>query len=161
MNTAIQTYLSKVNEQFKTGNATEHSYRGAMADLFVAIINDSAVTVVNEPKRSACGAPDYIISRGDIPLGFVEAKDIGKNLDDKGYKEQFDRYKNSLDNLIITDYLEFRFYRNGELYDKCRIGSVVDGCITGEHDTTHFEHLIQDFITNVTSTKSSFEPTFP
>ena len=49
--------------------------------------------VTNEPSRVACGAPDYIITRKNIPVGYIEAKDIGADLDNKLYKEQFDRYK--------------------------------------------------------------------
>jgi len=57
------------------------------------------------------GAPDYILTKKDIPVGFIEAKDIGdKDLDGAkktGNKEQFDRYKASLHNLMFTDYLNF------------------------------------------------------
>ena len=60
--------------------------------------------VTNEPARIACGAPDYIITKRKIPIGYIEAKDIGKPLDSKEFKEQFDRYKKSLPNLIITDF---------------------------------------------------------
>jgi predicted helicase len=52
----------------------------------------------------------------------VEAKDIPVNLNDKSLKEQFDRYRNSLDNLIITNYLTFRWYAKGELVEEIAIG---------------------------------------
>ena len=68
------------------------------------------VRATNEPKRQSCGAPDYILTKKDIPVGFTEAKDVGdKDLEGKKKsvnKEQFDRYKASLDNLIFTDYKE-------------------------------------------------------
>lgn len=58
-------------------------------------------------KGRLAGAPDYILTKKDIPIGFIEAKDIGdKDLDGvkkTGNKEQFDRYKSSLNNLIFTD----------------------------------------------------------
>jgi len=56
----------------------------------------TGMTVTNEPKRIDCGAPDYIVTRGEIPVGYIEAKDIGENLNDKLHKAQFDRYKQSL-----------------------------------------------------------------
>ena len=54
------------------------------------------------------------------PIGYIETKDIGDR-DLEGYqlkgdnKEQFDRYKSSLQNIIFTDYLRFLYYRDGEL----------------------------------------------
>ena len=52
------------------------------------------IRATNEPKRQSCGAPDYILTKKDIPVGFIEAKDIGdKDLEGKkktGNKEQFD-----------------------------------------------------------------------
>jgi predicted helicase len=48
-----------------------------------------------------------------LPIGYVEAKDINIDLDDVENDEQLKRYRASLRNLILTDYLEFRYYRNG------------------------------------------------
>lgn len=106
-------YLALVGDVHKAGNATEHTYRPALKDLLEAC--QPGVTATNEPKRIKCGAPDYIITRKDIPLGFVEAKDIGIALDDVQNGEQLKRYRESLGNLILTDYLEFRWYVSGEL----------------------------------------------
>lgn len=106
-------YLALVGDVYKAGNATEHTYRPALKDLLEAC--QPGVTATNEPKRIKCGAPDYIITRKDIPLGFVEAKDIGIALDDVQNGEQLKRYRESLGNLILTDYLEFRWYVSGEL----------------------------------------------
>jgi hypothetical protein len=92
---SINNYLEKVNQHYKSGHATEHTYRGDLAELIRSIVSD--VLVTNEPKRQSCGAPDYILTKKDIPVGFIEAKDIGdKDLEGTkktGNKEQFDRYK--------------------------------------------------------------------
>ena len=109
---AIQNYFDIIKSRYSTGISTEHTYRADLQTLLYALCTD--VVVTNEPKRQACGAPDYIITKKSIPIGYIEAKDVGKNLDDKSLKEQFDRYRASLDYLIITDYLEFRFYRDGK-----------------------------------------------
>jgi hypothetical protein len=53
-------------------------------------------TATNEPKRIACGAPDYIVTDRNIAIGYVEAKDVSVNLNDRSLTEQFDRYKSSL-----------------------------------------------------------------
>ena len=73
--TIIGDFVSRVQRIAKTGAATEHSYRPALEALFNALAE--GVTALNEPKRVACGAPDFIIQRGDIIIGHAEAKDLG------------------------------------------------------------------------------------
>ena len=123
----IKDYISELNKQFRTGIAREHSYRPALQRMMSSILEDMVVT--NEPARIDCGAPDYIISRksDNIPVAFVEAKDIDdSDLDGrKQNKSQFNRYKESLDRIIFTDYLVFHFYENGELKECIRIAKVV------------------------------------
>ena len=107
----ISDYLSEVKtELHSTSGATELSYRGALQTLLKALLPD--VTVTHEPKRVACGAPDYVLTRRNgLPLGYVEAKDLGARLDDDKHKEQFDRYRKALGNIIFTNYLEFQLWR--------------------------------------------------
>jgi len=84
--------------------------------------------VTNEPSRIACGAPDYIITtKNNVPVGYIEAKDLMKSIGDKTNKEQFLRYRAELNNLIITNYLEFRLYRDGELATSVIIGDMTSG----------------------------------
>lgn len=68
--------------------------------------------------------PDYVLTKKDIPIGYIEAKDIGVDLGSKTLKEQFDRYKAGLTNLIFTDYLEFHFYKEGTLTTKIAIARL-------------------------------------
>jgi hypothetical protein len=121
----ISEYLDNINKRFKTGISREHSYRGDLQTLLESLAPE--VLVTNEPARVACGAPDYIITRHDIPVGYIEAKDLGKPLQSKEYKEQFDRYKTSLNNLIITDYLDFWLFKDGELVTTIKIAEIQNG----------------------------------
>ena len=75
----LQHYLAAISRKLLTGDATEHTYRGDLQSLLEEV-SGSKVQAINEPKRSAAGAPDYILKRGVIPVGWIEAKDIGKNL---------------------------------------------------------------------------------
>ena len=75
----FRTYLDQVAAALKAGNATEHTHRPALKTLLEAL--DSTIIANNGPKRIACGAPDYIIIKGDLPLGYIEAKDVGADLD--------------------------------------------------------------------------------
>lgn len=67
-------YISNINKRYKLGNATEHTFRGDSQQLLEALL--PGVSATNEPKRQSCGAPDYILIKKDILVGFIEAKDI-------------------------------------------------------------------------------------
>lgn len=99
----IQEYLTSINKRYQSGIAREHTYRTDLESLIRELVPE--VEITNEPANvTNCGNPDYVITRNKIPIGFIEAKDIGKDLNSKSYKEQFDRYQKALDNLIITYY---------------------------------------------------------
>ncbi|WP_232225249.1 hypothetical protein [Seonamhaeicola sp. S2-3] len=119
----LQEYIDNLDKRYKLGNATEHTFRDDLQQLLESLV--PTIRATNEPKRQSCGAPDYILTKKDIPVGFIEAKDIGdKDLDGTkktGNKEQFDRYKASLNNLIFTDYINFHLYQDGEFITKIAI----------------------------------------
>jgi len=109
----IQKYLLQIETLLKSGQATEHSYRPALKDVFTEI---TKLYVVNEPKRSKHGAPDFIfVNSSEAPVCWAEAKDIGVSLDKIEKSEQMSRYYGYA-NLILTDGLEFCFYKNGTKY---------------------------------------------
>jgi predicted helicase len=150
----LTQYLSKLNTLFITGNAREHSYRGDLQNLIMAILPDILVT--NEPARVSCGAPDYVLTRKNIPVGYIEAKDIGVDLGSKLLKEQFERYKAGLSNLIITDYLHFEFYKDGEFVTKISIGKIEGGLIIPQPENfDQFNHLIENFALSVSQSIKS------
>ena len=150
----IQKYVDNINRRFQTGISREHSYRGDLQLLLETLAPD--VLVTNEPARIACGAPDYVITKKDIPVGYIEAKDIGLDLKSKTFKEQFNRYKASLDNLIFTDYMDFHLYINGELVTKIAIAEIQDNIIVPKTENfEQFTALIKDFCTHVSQTIKS------
>ncbi len=110
----IQSYLDEVRAKYASGQATEHSYRPALAALFGSI--DPTLTVINEPKKSEAGMPDFLFERGGVPFGWAEAKDINKDVIKlKGYSvEQRKRYEKAYPNLIYTNGVDFEFIREGE-----------------------------------------------
>lgn len=122
----IQQYIKAINEQFRTEIAREHSYRPMLQQLLDEQLPSFVVT--NEPARIDCGAPDFIISseKTNTPVFYIEAKDIDdRDLDGrKENKEQFSRYKKSLDHIIFTDYLDFHLYENGEWVKNVRLAEV-------------------------------------
>ncbi len=154
----IVQYLDHIAKRYKLGNATEHTFRGDLQHLIETLVPGIAAT--NEPKRQSCGAPDYILTRKDIPIGFIEAKDIGDtDLDGTkktGNKEQFDRYKASLGNLIFTDYLHFHFYKNGEFITRIAIAEIQnDKIVPLPANFNSFQYFITEFCTHVGQTIKS------
>jgi len=127
---AIQEYVKNVEQAYRAGNATEHTYRPYLKTLLESLVR--GITAVNEPKRVACGAPDYAITRADpsgpITVGWVEAKDIGVSLDETERTDQLkNRYLPNLPNLVLTDYVEFRWYVDGKLRLRARLGALGAG----------------------------------
>lgn len=153
INMTIQQYTDNLSRLYQTGNAREHSYRGDLQTLLSTLLPEILVT--NEPARIECGAPDYVLTKGknNIPVGYIEAKDIGVKLDSKLLKEQFDRYRNGLSNLIITDYLTFEFYRDGEKLKTITIANTIDGKIASQPEQfSEFESLIKNFVQTISQT---------
>ncbi len=151
----IVEYLNIIGKRYKSGISREHSYRGDLESLIRELVK--GVEITNEPANvTDCGNPDYVITKGKIPIGYIEAKDIGKDLKGKQYKEQFTRYKKALDNLIITDYIWFQFFQNGELIHEIKIGEIEQNSIKPITDNFEkFENLIQNFCTFIGQTIKS------
>jgi predicted helicase len=144
----LKEYIAELNRQFQTGIAREHTYRPALQNLLASLLPDLIIS--NEPARQTCGAPDYILQRrpDNIPIAFIEAKDIndpdlaGRNKN----REQFDRYKRSLDNIIFTDYLNFLFYEKGEQTESIVIAQLRDNKIIPiKENADKFQSIIKRF----------------
>lgn len=150
----INTYLQTLNIRYKTGISREHTYRGDLQTLLMTLLPD--VLVTNEPSRVSCGAPDYVLTKKDVPLGYIEAKDIGVDLHSKTLKEQFDRYKQGLSNLIFTDYLDFHFYKDGVFTTSIAIAKIENGSIIPLPENFQiFHNLILNFAQTISQTIKS------
>lgn len=102
----LSAFLTKVSDIYQGGKASEHSYRPALQELLSSI--KEGVTALNEPRRIACGAPDLILERDNITIGYLEAKDIDLGIRNmKGQnRAQQERYRGGLPNLIYTNCLD-------------------------------------------------------
>lgn len=151
----LPQYIETIAKRYKSGISSEHSYRADLESLVRELVQ--GVDITNEPSNvTDCGNPDYVITKHQIPIGFIEAKDIGKDLKSKLYKEQFLRYKKALDNLIITDYLWFQFFQNGELTHEIRIGEIEGNAIKPlAENFDEFKDLIENFCTFIGQTIKS------
>ncbi len=121
--TAMRAYLRTVADTQATGHATEHSYRPALQTLIEALGGDGT-KALNEPSHAECGAPDFIVEHSGVPMGHIECKDVGADLEQVGESTQLKRYREGLPNLILTDYLEFHWYTEGSLRESARLGRL-------------------------------------
>ena len=122
----IEQYVSEVLTQFNSGHAKEHAYRPALQRLMEGFEN---VTAINDPKRSAHGNPDFVFlnkTNRDIIYGYAEAKDIDISLDKTEKTDQMRRY-GGYEKLFLTNYIEFRYFQNGNKYQSIVIGDVKNG----------------------------------
>ncbi len=139
----ISDYIKRLNDLYKTNKATEHSYRLVLLNLLEEATH---LKVINEEKHISCGAPDLTLHKKDgVPVAYIETKVIGDgDLDGrKKNKEQFDRYKEALDTIVFTNYLDFHLYHEGKLMYKVELAYEQNGKIIIEDDNVDkFESLI-------------------
>lgn len=144
----IQGYLAEIRALHASGNSTEHSFRPALAKLFSSI--DPALTVINEPKHlTDVGAPDFVFNRGDVAIGWCEAKDIGKDVRKFAAADysraQKERYKKGLPNLIYTNGLDFEFIRDGEVVDFITVADLIPTLPSRIENFPILENRLRDF----------------
>ena len=143
----IQSYLNNIRSLAQSGQATEHSYRPALAGLFKSI--DENLTVINEPKQSAVGAPDFVFARNGVSIGWCEAKDLRKDISRFGAgdysREQKERYKKGLPNLIYTNGTDFEFIREGEVTGFVSIADLIPNLPPRPDEFPRLEMLLKDF----------------
>ncbi|MGA2670840.1 MAG: type ISP restriction/modification enzyme [Dehalococcoidia bacterium] len=120
---AFSVYLGAVQKTLSGGYASEGSHYPTLKTLLESL--GDGIIATSLPSRIECGAPDFIVTRGSATIGYVEAKDIGMSLDEAEKTKQLTRYLPSLSNLILTDYLEFRWYVNGERRLATRLGTLT------------------------------------
>lgn len=152
----LAQYIDNINKRYQLGNATEHTFRGDLQQLLESLV--PSISATNEPKRQSCGAPDYILTKREIEIGYIEAKDIG-DIDLEGKKknkEQFDRYKKGLPNCIFTDYINFYFYEYETFITQIAIAQITDKAIIAlPQNFVTFENLIKDFCSHIGQTIKS------
>jgi len=126
----LKEYLKKIADTSNKGDAREESYYSVLESLinvYCSSTGKKKFNVTTLPKKTEAGNPDFRIWDGKQHItGYIEAKDPSiENLDRIEDTEQLKRYLHTFPNLILTNFLEFRLYRNGEMTDKVTIGRPV------------------------------------
>ena len=124
MKKVLTTYLKTVAEKTMRQDTTESSYYGAVELLFsdFPLEKGRKTKVTTLPKPTEAGNPDFRVWDGEnFIVGYIEAKLPG-DLDNPRHQEQFQRYISTFPNVILTDFYEFRLFRDGVHIDSATIG---------------------------------------
>ena len=119
----LKTYFKRILEIARRGDAREETYYSSLEELlksYASSIGKGGAHVTTLPKKTEAGNPDFRVWDGRQNIvGYIEAKKlIEENLDYIADTEQLKRYLKTFPNLILTNFFEFRLYRNGQLIDK-------------------------------------------
>ncbi|MDP3740754.1 MAG: type ISP restriction/modification enzyme, partial [bacterium] len=118
MKNLFENYIQSTSSKFAHEETSEMGYRTDFETLIKGIFESINVKRIDHDARAKQGnKPDFVVLNHDIPILYIEAKDIGVSLDKVEKSEQMARYYGYA-NLVLTDYIEFRFYRNGIRYEE-------------------------------------------
>ncbi len=126
----LKEYLNNIQDSINQGDAREESYYTHLDSLIRSFANENKIKKVDItilPKKTEAGNPDFRIWDGNNHItGYIEAKDPSvTNLDRIEETEQLKRYRGTFPNVILTNFYEFRLYRDSELIKKVFIGRPV------------------------------------
>ena len=118
MKTNFDHYVHSISKKFSYEETSEMGYRTDFEILLKGIFETINVKRIDHDARAKGGnKPDFVVLKNTIPILYIEAKTIGVSLDKIESSEQMSRYFGYA-NLVLTDYVEFRFYRNGLRYEE-------------------------------------------
>ena len=119
MQNLFGNYIQSISSKFSHEETSEMGYRADFEILLKGIFGSiiKLPRIDHDAKAKQGNKPDFAVLNNDVPILYIEAKDIGVSLDKVEKSEQMARYY-GYTNLVLTDYVEFRFYRNGLRYEE-------------------------------------------
>ncbi|MDB9357650.1 type ISP restriction/modification enzyme [Nodularia spumigena] len=142
--TEFINYIQDLQTNIKRGGERSHypSLQRLIEGLMIGI------NARIEEKGNQEGIPDFTIRKNDRVLGYIEAKDINVDLAKTEKTEQLKRYleSNIGYNLILTNYLEFHWYVDGECEKIAKLADLEQGEIILVDDLQPIAELLQLFI---------------
>ncbi len=116
MKNYFDNYIHSISKKFSYEETSEMGYRADFEILLREIFEKINVKRIdNDPRGKDGNRPDFVIHKHNIPILYIETKTVGTDLGKIEKSEQLARYY-GYDNLVLTDYVEFRFYRFGVKY---------------------------------------------
>ena len=137
-----RTYQQNIQHTHAQNDATAelslHPYLKTFLEKTAEFLGNE-ITVMSEPRRLEIGRPDFVVKSGLLPVGYVEAEAYGRDLDAlTGHaKTQNERFIENLDNFILTNFVEFQLYAEGQLRASARVT---------DEGTVSLENLLDRFL---------------
>lgn len=121
-----EQYLKDLLKAASHGDAREETYYPALKtflEAYAESIGKKKINVTTLPKQTEAGNPDFRIWDGKQHIvGYIEAKDPKhEDLGAIEHTEQLQRYLATFPNVILTNFIEFRLYRDEKLVKKVSI----------------------------------------
>ena len=140
----FNNYIQDLQENIKRGG--ERSHYPSLKHLIEGLM--IGVNARIEEKGNQAGIPDLTIRKNDRILGYIEAKDIHIDLGKIQKTAQIKRYleSNIGYNLILTNYLEFHWYVDGECEKTAKLADLEQGEIILVNDLRPITELLQSFL---------------
>ena len=127
--THCDRYLQRINRTRTTTEATPElslypHLQAFLEGLCVDHFDTDTITLTQEPRQlEQIGRPDFIAMDGLLPIGYIEAERYDRDLDKlTGHAEaQNTRFIENLDNFILTNFLDFQLWRDGQQHATANI----------------------------------------
>ena len=142
--TRCNRYLQKIRRTQESAAATPElslfpHLQAFLEELSVEHFRRNTIRFVQEPRRlDQIGRPDFVAMNGLLPLGYIEAEAYGRDLNRlTGHaQEQNARFIENLDNFILTNFVDFQLWTEGQQREEARVGDGTGG----------FETLLERFL---------------
>jgi len=122
----FSNYFKEIHEIYVGGKFREESFYPSFKTLIEEcsglLPDQSGTDVLVLPRKTESGIPDFRVGKNGEIVGYIEAKSPDVALREVENSEQLTRYRDSLPNLILTNFLEFRLYKYGNPVDKVEAG---------------------------------------
>ena len=139
-------YIQNLQKNIKHGG--ERSHYSSLQSLIEGL--EIGINTIVEEKGNQAGIPDLTIRKNDRVVGYIEAKDININISklDQKNEKQIKRYleSNIGYNFILTNYLQFRWYVNGECEKIAELATLEQEEIILVDNLQPIRELLQSFL---------------
>lgn len=137
-------YLQQIHRTQESAAATPElsllpHLQAFLEELSIEHFRRNTIRFVQEPRRlDQIGRPDFVAMNGLLPLGYIEAEAYGRDLNRlTGHaQEQNARFTENLDNFILTNFVDFQLWTDGQRREEVRVGDGTGG----------FETLLERFL---------------
>ena len=142
--TRCNRYLQKIHQTQTTNTATPElslfpHVQTFLEELSAHHFGRDTITFTQEPKGlNQIGRPDFVAMDGLLPIGYIEAERYGRDLNNlTGHaREQNARFIENLDNFILTNFVDFQLWTEGQLRAAARV----------DEETEDLEVLLERFL---------------